>query len=125
MDDELRITIPGVSSLPAETQRALRDDLARRGKDLLDEAGRLEAEINSGLETPMITPAIIAHASFQRSSYGIRRKLPSTKHFFLGGTLATFVGGVFANNVTEGWGAIGLVVCGLAALVCFNKGWVE
>lgn len=113
----------GVSDLPEETKRALQDVLTRRGRDLLDEAGRLEAEANSGLGVPMITPAMIVHAdTWQRMGYTPSRISTTARNWLMMSTLATLIAGYFTNNITEPWGAIGFVVCAIATLASFSKG---
>ncbi|MEU8424403.1 hypothetical protein AB0C15_26375 [Micromonospora sp. NPDC048835] len=123
MNDELRITVAGISDLPAETRQALHDILARRGRDLLDEAGRLEAGVNAGVGPPMITPAILAHAdTWRMMGYSQGRNSKGSRNWTLISGMATFVGGYFTNNLTRPWGAIGFVICALVALYSFNKG---
>lgn len=121
--DELRIVVTGSSELPGQTCKALCDALAEHGKDVLDEASRVAAAQHSGPGEPMITPGMITDmATWVRRGY-IQRKL--SRHQLTAaaiGGVTTFGGGVFVNNITEPWGAVGFAACALIVLICFYWG---
>ncbi|MFI7209828.1 hypothetical protein ACIBP4_07450 [Micromonospora maritima] len=122
-DDMLRVEVPGASDLHHATHQALATALAKHGRDLLNEASRLEAAANPGLAVPVITPGMIHDAeTLQRIGYAQAGKAVDRRNWMLGSLAATFVGGFFTNNLTEPWGAVGFVVCGALALIFFNKG---
>jgi hypothetical protein len=121
--DELGVIVAGVSDLHEATHRALAEALANHGRALLNEASRLEAAANPGLAPPLITPTMIHDAdTLRRIGYAQTGKANDRRNWMLGSLAATFVSGFFTNNLTEPWGAIGFVICGAIALVCFNKG---
>jgi hypothetical protein len=121
--DELQITVAGFSGLPPETRVALRKILEHRAEMILEEAGRLEAGINSGAGAPMITPAFVKHAdSWQAMSYAKARMSTRARNWMIISGVTIFTGGFFTNNMTEAWGAIGFVACALIGFVAFSKG---
>lgn len=123
MDDEVRITISGLSALPAETQDAVRQVLTRRARDLLEEAGRIEAAANPDPDKPMITPSMINHADvFKQLGFGRSRLSKRSRNWMLASVLSTAILGYFTNNMDKPWGAIGFAVCALAARITFSKG---
>ncbi|WP_148308150.1 hypothetical protein [Actinoplanes friuliensis] len=121
--DHLPVVVTGASDLHDATHKALAEALVKHGRVLLNEASRLEAAANPGLAPPLITPTMIHDAdTLQRIGYAQPGKADDRRNWMLCSLLATFVGGHFTNNLTESWGAIGFVICGAAALICFNKG---
>lgn len=121
--DELRILIRGSSELPEQTRKALCDALTEHGRDVLDEAGRVAAAQHAGAGEPMITPGMVADmALWVRRGYS--RRNPGKQQVVataIGGS-ATFVGGVFVNNITRPWGAVGFVICATLLLVSIQWG---
>ncbi|MDG4796907.1 hypothetical protein [Micromonospora sp. WMMD1082] len=123
MDEEVSITVVGLSALPAESQEAVREVLTRRAKELIEEAGRLEAAANPDSRKPMITPFMINHADmFKQLGYAKPRMSKKARNWMLSSLLATAILGYFTNNMNKPWGAIGFAICALAALVTFSKG---
>ncbi|MEU3455733.1 hypothetical protein ABZ671_19340 [Micromonospora sp. NPDC006766] len=121
--DSMLLTITGLESLPVETRRALQDVLTKRGSELIEEAGRLEADTGGSSTAPMITPSLINHLDiWQRRGYIKPKKSKTSTAWTTVTLLATFVGGHFVNNITKPWGAIGFVVCALIALLSHSRG---
>jgi hypothetical protein len=123
VDEEVRITVVGLSALPAESRDAVREVLTRRAKDLIEEAGRLEAAANPNSQQPMITPLMITHADlFRQLGYAKPRLGKKARNWLLASLLSTAILGYFTNNMDKPWGAIGFAICALAALITFSKG---
>ncbi|MBA9002068.1 hypothetical protein [Thermomonospora cellulosilytica] len=117
MSDELSITVSGSGELPEQTRKALSDALAKHGRDLMDEAGRVAAAQHSGAGDPMITPGMVTDMDvWLRRGYIQRGRSRQEKIAHITGLLASFIGGFFINNITEPWGAIGVVLCGAVLL---------
>ncbi|MFB4296300.1 hypothetical protein [Actinomadura sp. NTSP31] len=124
MPDELRIVVTGSADLPEQSRKALSDALTKHGQDLVDEAGRLAAAQHSGSGDPMVTPGMVTDvAVWLRRGYIQQKRTTRVIIAEAVIMLATFIGGIFINNVTKPWGAVGMVICGALALFCFH--WRE
>ncbi|WP_156325704.1 hypothetical protein [Nonomuraea sp. SBT364] len=123
LPDELRVLIEGSSQLPEQTRKALCEALAEHGQEVLAEASRVAAGQHLGGGDPMITPGMIVNMAYWVRNGYIRRG-PDKKQIIatvVGGS-STFVGGVFVNNITTPWGAIGFVVCAVLLLLSIHWG---
>ncbi|WP_327582215.1 hypothetical protein OHA25_40630 [Nonomuraea sp. NBC_00507] len=114
MQDELRIVVPGCSDHPEQTQKALADILAKYGASLLEEADRVATPLHTGPGKVMITSAMITDMDlWMRKGYVRPRKSSKEKAIAGVGLLAVYLGGLFTNNITVAWGAVGFAVCAL------------
>lgn len=121
--DELRVLIQGSSQLPDQTRKALCEALGEHGQEILAEASRVAAGQHLGRGDPMITPGMIVNMAYWVRN-GYVRKAPDRKQITaaaVGGS-STFVGGVFVNNITTPWGAIGFVVCAVLLMLSIHWG---
>ncbi|MEV4003001.1 hypothetical protein [Actinomadura sp. NPDC049753] len=121
--DELRILVAGSSVLPEQTCKALCDALAEHGRDVLDEASRVAAAQHSGPGEPMITPGMVTDmATWVRRGY-IQKQFSKQQLIAAAvGGATTFGGGIFVNNITKPWGAVGFAICALILLICIYWG---
>jgi hypothetical protein len=125
----LTFEVPGSEGLPDQSRIALEQIAASYAKRVLEEAGRLEAAVNQGLNEPMITPAHLADADTWLLKGYIRpsppRKATKAKVYTGISYALAIVCGFFINNITEPWGAIGVVVLVLTGAAFFFLGEVQ
>jgi len=114
---EFHVQVPGSSELRETAWFALKDELESFGDEVLQEAGRVEDA------TEDISPRVIrAMALHVRRGYNSRPKKKRSKIAILceaWSYIAAILAGLFVNNITQPWGAVGLVIISLLGISAF------
>lgn len=108
--------------LPPRSRAALEQIAASYVTRVLEEAGRLEAAHNQGGNEPMITPTHITDADMLLRRGYVAPVSPRFNAWKAASYVIAIVCGVFVNNITEPWGAIGVVLMVIAGLVTYSRG---
>jgi hypothetical protein len=127
MRAKLTFDVVGCEELPNQSRDALKQIAAAYAKRVLEEAGRLEAAANQGLNEPMITPTHLTDAdTWLRRGYitspAPQGKSTKAKIYTALSYAIAIICGFFINNITEPWGAIGVVVFVLLGFLFFVLG---
>ncbi|MBB2941835.1 hypothetical protein FB565_001539 [Actinoplanes lutulentus] len=116
MADEVKVSVPGVASLPPATRASVVQHVERWARDLLAEASRVEASDRTGGGPAQITVTHVEIAAFSKT-----RGLGGGKKDLAGATLSAvavvfgIAAGWFGNHTDEVYGVWGLVFSAVVA----------
>lgn len=118
--DEIRVFIPGAGSLPAPSHKELEEVVNVYSKEVLNEAGRLEANSRRHKGEPVVTAHHIKYADLQvRQGFtprtgGRRYNILETIAFS-----AAIAAGVFGGKLDQPWGPVGLVCVSIIGIIAY------
>lgn len=122
--DDVGLELPGFGRLPDPARDKLTELLLTHGAEILREASRLEERWRTDENgTPEITARDVSDAAIMVQRAPARRKSKQFKLLELFAFSATFIGGVFGNQISTPVGAVGFAICAAVGIAAYaNRG---